>query len=325
MEPFLDESQTFMRSMTESFHLINTSRAGADVLAEQVNKLAAAGASDTVIEALFPMPPGTTGQNIRAHTLRPSTEKDRDLAIMWLLGVIARYETWAESLEEEHGIAGAKRAAQFPDDANGSQGHVMVFRQHTPDVLMTGIYAAAVQSDRYWISTDADALDALRLYRYFKEVRNALAHSDGRARPRLATISQTAVGAASRLMGSTTLRPSTVVLHDVGDPVDVNFELVRDAIALMQRLVFTVDAHILLSSRGRVQLVQRWKQHHGEKPVRVLLKKLKSPGWYGDNVSQRLSFPVPPSTEGVGRVWPEPARDSFHQLAMEEWLIQRHT
>jgi hypothetical protein len=325
MEPFLDESQTFMRSMTESFHLINTSRAGADVLAEQVNKLAGAGASDTVIEALFPMPPGTTGQNIRAHTFRPRDEKDRDLAIMWLLVVIARYETWAETLEEEHGIVGGKRAAQFPDNPNGTQGHITVLRQHGPDVYMTEIYGAAVQSDRYWISTDAAALDALKLYRYFKEVRNALAHSDGRARPRLATASQNAVAAASRLMISTTLRPSTVVLYNPGDPVAVTFELVRDAIALMQRLVFTIDAHVLLSARGRAQLLQRWKQHHGEKPVRVLLKKLETPGWYAYNVSQGLSFPVPPSSEGVGKTWPKPARDSFHRLAMEEWLIRRHT
>ncbi|MFE5671666.1 hypothetical protein ACFQ58_08655 [Agromyces sp. NPDC056523] len=324
METFLEQSRTFMRAITESFHLINTSRAGVELLSSQVARIVNAGADDRVIEALFPMPNGTTGQNLRAHTLRPQAEKDRDLAEMWLFVVFARYESWAESLELEYGISNAKRGCQFPYLANGSPGFVEVFSVLTPDALMLDLYQTSVHVDRYWLPSDSDVRAALLLYRYFKEVRNSLVHSDGRAHQRLADASNDAQGALKNLQASTTLRPAAVPVLSLGDPIVIDLPLVRDTIALLQRLVFTIDARILLSTIGLDEFLRRWRHAYGPQPVKVNAKKLERPAWFDANVSHALAMPAPVVLGNPnGATWPAASRRALVDYGVPNWLIRR--
>lgn len=324
MDTFLDESQAFMRAITESFHLINTSRAGLELLSGQVERVVNAGADDRVIEALFPMPDGTTGQNLRAHTLRAQAAKDRELAEMWLFVVVARYETWGDLVESEHGVAGAARASQFADAHGSAPGYGNVFPTLGVDPDMAGMYSQAVGADSLFFSTTSITKSALHVFRYYKEVRNSLAHSDARANQRLATASVNAQPALIALKSASSFRSNPIPVLAVGDPVVVDFALVRDVVALLRRLVFTSDAHVLLSPIGRVEFEKRWRAVHGPKPVNVSFNKLKRSAWYNAFVSHALAMPSPPVIgQKDGAVWPQSAREAFVDFATPSWLIRR--
>lgn len=313
-----------MSAITESFHLINTNRAGLELLSGQVKRVVQAGADDRIIEALFPMPDGTTGQNLRAHTLRDQAAKDRDLAEMWLFVVFARYEAWGECLETEYGITGAGRASQFAHASGGGPGYIGTFTGLAVDPVMGDIYSQGVNADSLFFSSTLIVEAALQLYRYYKEVRNSLVHSNARANARLATASVNAQTALTTLQGASTLRTGPVPVLSVGDPVLVDLALVRDVVALLRRLVFTIDAQVLLSPTGLAVLETRWKNVHGDQPVRVPLNKLKRGAWFSAFVSHALAMPAPPVPGRTdGAVWPVASREAFVDFATQHWKIRR--
>lgn len=326
MDTFLEQSRTFMRAITESFHLVNTSRAGVDLLAEQIIRITKAGLDDRVIEALYPMPQGTTGQNLRAHTLRPQADKDRDLAEMWLFSVFARYESWAESLELEYGIARANRGCQFPFQSNGQPGFVEVFSPLVPDPVMTAIYADSVKDDRLWLPSDTEVRAALLVYRYYKEIRNSLVHSDSRTNQRLATASKEAQGGIATLTAGTQIRSGIVPVLAIGDPITVDFDVVRATIGLLRGLVFSIDARILLSSIGMSEFLARWKQVHGAVTLKVTSKKLSRAPWFDVNISTNLAMPSPTNVKQRGSnrgSWPAASRDALIQYATANWMLRK--
>lgn len=324
VDTFLEQSRTFMRAITESYHLINTTRAGLDLLAEQVKRVVDAGAHDRVIEALYAMPDGATGQNLRAHALRSQEEKDRDLAEMWLMTVFARYESWAESLAVEYNISNSKRGCQFPDPANsGTPGYVEVFSVLQHSQLMEDIYGDTIRADRFWIPSDANAQLALRIYRYYKEIRNSLVHSDGKANQQLADASSTAKQALSALQLKQPLRSESVTVLTVGDLIQIDLKLVRDVINVLHRLVFTIDARILTSTIGRDEFLNRWRERHGAQPVNVLSAKLTRPAWFAREVSENLQMPFPIDAGNNVKKWPESSREALVTYGTSNWMIRR--
>uniref|UniRef100_UPI001C0EAE9E hypothetical protein n=1 Tax=Francisella tularensis TaxID=263 RepID=UPI001C0EAE9E len=66
----------------------------------------------------------------------------------------------------------------------------------------------------------------------------------------------------------------------LGDPIPTDLNTVRDVVDLLRRLVFTVDARILLSTIGLNEFLKRWRSKYGEQPVKVLSGKLERPSWF---------------------------------------------
>lgn len=322
VDTFLEQSRTFMRAITESYHLINTARAGLDLLAEQVRRVVDAGAHDRVIEALYAMPDGATGQNLRAHALRTQEEKDRDLAEMWLMTVFARYESWAESLSTEYNISRSKRGCQFPIQTSNGPGYIEVFSVLQPSQLMQDIYGHSIRADRFWIPSDADAQHVLRIYRYYKEIRNSLVHSDGKANAQLAAASSEANQSLSALQLNQALRPGSVSVLAVDDPIQIDLRLVRDVIDLLHRLVFTIDARILTSTIGFDEFVRRWRKQYGTKPVNVLPQKLARSGWFAAMISENLKTPYPILAGSNEKKWPASSRNAFVSYGASNWMIR---
>ena len=73
-------SSGFQTGITESFHLINTVRTSTSILTTEVRKVVRAGADDRVLEALYPLPTGASGQNLRAFSNQTSTQHEYSLA-----------------------------------------------------------------------------------------------------------------------------------------------------------------------------------------------------------------------------------------------------
>lgn len=322
MDTFLEQSRTFMRAITGSFDLINTARAGLDLLAEQVKRVVEAGAHDGVIEALYAMPDGATGQNLRAHALRTQSERERGLAEMWLMTVFARYETWAESLADEYNIVGSKRGCQFPVQTGGGLGYIEVFSVLQPSQLMEDIYGDSIRADRFWIPSNSDVQHLLRIYRYYKEIRNSLVHSDGKVNEHLAAASADANQSLAGLQLNQALRPGSVSILAVDDPIVIDLRLVRDVIDLLHRLVFTIDARILTSTIGFDELVKRWNKKYGTTPVDVLPRKLTRANWFSSRVSVNLKMPQPILFGNKAKIWPEASRESFLAYAVSNGLVR---
>lgn len=322
VDTFLEQSQTFMKAITESYHLVNTARAGLDLLAEQVRRIVDAGATDDVIEALYTMPNGATGQNLRAHALRTPEEKERDLAEMWLMTVFARYESWAESLTDEYHISNSKRGCQFPEQTSRDRpGYIEVFSVLQPSQLMEDIYGDTIRADRFWIPSDTDAQHALRIYRYYKEIRNSLVHSNGKVDEHLAIVSNEAYNSMAALQLSQPLRSGSVSILSIGDPIEINFQLVRNVIDLLHRLVFTIDARILTSTTGLDEFIRRWREKYGLKPVHVLPQKLTRPSWFSHQISDNLKMPYPIFPGNNVQKWPESSRKALSAYCTSNWMI----
>lgn len=320
MDTFLEQSRTFMRAMTDSYSFINTARAGLDMLSEQVKRVVDAGANDDVITALYAMPDGVSGRHLRLHALRSQETKDRELAEMWLMTVFSRYESWAESLAE-YGIAG-KRGCQFPEPTSKGPGYIQVFSSLQPSQLMEDIYGDSARADRFWIPSDADAQRLLRLYRYYKEIRNSLVHADGTANAVLAQASAVANQAQSALQLNQPLQSGPIPVLAVKDPIQIDRKLVRDVIDLLHRLVFTIDARILMSTIGFNEFARRWREKHGTMPVNVLPQALNRPDWFSKEVSAKLQMPLPILAGSNDKKWPEPSRQALVAYGTSNWMIR---
>lgn len=316
MEAFLKQSRVFQDGITNSFHLVNTARAGIELLSASIQKIVDAGLDDRVIAALYPTPEGTTGQNLRAMTLRSEEAKEADLAAMWLFAVFARYESWAESLEPDLAIPDAKKACQFIDVYD------QVFRALPPAGELHRIYAFSISNDRFYLGGHGGVRDALRVYRYYKEIRNSLIHATGEAEPRLVAAANAARTAAEALRVSVGWRGAPIPAVQVGDAVEVSFAIVRDVIALLQRLVFSIDSTVLESALGAAEIERRWKSQYGEERLVVQERKLGRAPWYSEYVSRRLGVPRPVQVgDRHGRTWGETERNEFTNFAVSRDLL----
>ena len=243
------------------------------------------------------------------------------------MNVFARYESWAESLEVEYLIKDAKRGCQFPTTTSTGPGFNKVFDQLTQDPLMTAIYDESVRNDGLWLS-DAEVPAALKLYRYYKEVRNSLVHSDGLANRQLANTSKDAQQAIITFTAGGRHRTGPIPVLAEQDPIAINFLTVRYTAALLRALVFTIDARIMVSTIGKKELLGRWKSVYGDAPMHVKPAKLHKELWFHAKVSTALSIPVPidsdgPVPKGGRRKWPEASRDAFSQFAVANDMILR--
>jgi hypothetical protein len=192
------------------------------------------------------------------------------------------------------------------------------------DPVMGAIYSQAVAADNLFFSSTAVVDAALQVYRFYKEVRNSLVHSNARANERLEAASVAAQPAIATLQSASTFRTGAVPVLGLGDPVSVDLPLVRDVVALLRRLVFTIDSHVMLSPIGLTEFERRWQVRHGADPVRVSLSKLKRPAWYNAFISHALSMPSPPVIGRMdGAVWPPASRDAFVDFATPRWMIRR--
>ena len=278
-------------AVTDSFHLINTVRVATEHLTRDVQKVIDAGADDKVLEALYAMPTFATGQNLRAFATRTSEQHARELASLWLFTVIGHYEVWADELP----VPNSGDGCQFPtlgSSAYSTQrpGFGDVFAPLAESPLMTAAFGSSLTTDVRSLGPRID--DALALYRLYKECRNSLAHSGGKASDRVERWSSEAASRASDLhvdgYGIRVQLPS----FTRGQAVELGIEQVRCLVSLLFRIAQTVDGSILLSTYGESDFIERWQRVHGIQPIQVQHQKLKRPLWLTSRC-QEAGVPTP--------------------------------
>lgn len=319
MRAFLNETNVFLDSLTGYFHLVNTSRTALQVLTDQVRRIVDAGADDAVISALFPLAEKTTGQNLRAYTLEDESAKDTNLAEMWLFAIFARYEAWAGVIEKKYGIEKAARGCQFPGPT-GNGDYQSVFGSLVESESLAAAFGTVRNTSEYFKS-DESTVEALHIYRYYKEVRNSLIHSGGETLERVANAAVRAAQASETLKsnGDEVVQISALEITEEGFS-NISFEFVRDVIWLVQKLAATIDLKILLSEAGSGILVDRWKSVHGAAPMKLTQRKRTSRTWYLHQVSKDISLPRPPGTNDD--YWPTEAQERFLSFGIEKGILR---
>lgn len=278
------------RGITESFHVINTLRVSTAVLTGVVQKEVGAGATDRVLEALHSVPDGVSGQNLRAFTSKPAHERDSLLAEIWLFNIFGRYEAWTDSLPLETSDRGCHFPSRGSGANSGSAGFNETFDGLTTVHSLSTAFASSIVHDYRYLGSRID--DALIVYRLFKECRNSLTHSGGRAGERVEQWGVSASTCAADLyVGHGGILADLPILTK-GDRVVLNLEQVRAFVALLTRIAFTIDTILLTSSIGHSEILYRWQKNLGSRPIPVRMATLRRGAWIGSRL-QPLDIPVP--------------------------------
>lgn len=286
-------SSGFQAGVTDSFHLINTIRTSTTILTAEVRKVVRAGATDRVLEALYPLPTAASGQNLRAFSSQTSAAHDHSIATLWLFTVIGLYEVWAAELP----IANSEANCQFPtrgyNALSTKAGVGAALDTLQTSASFTTIYGAALASDPRMIAR-ARLDDALAVYRLFKECRNSLAHSGGLANDRVDQWGADVQARAADLLADAHGAVLPAPRFAVGDRVVIDFEQMRAFVALVLRIAFTIDAAILTSTTGEAEFSRRWAEKFGRDIMRVNRKALSRGRWIGIRLAE-AALPLPPA------------------------------
>jgi hypothetical protein len=152
----------------------------------------------------------------------------------------------------------------------------------------------------------------LTTYRYFKEIRNALAHGHGRASQRLSEISRTTHGYSAATLGVRAL-PS-MPRYRAGDDVPLT---IRDVVlfdAAVTRVVRALDAEMASHSHGRDETMRRTRAYvQGRKSLpRDATKRER-------RLRQIMSWAAQAGNERAGGLQPT----SAELRAFERWVIRQ--
>lgn len=204
----------------------------------------------------FALGSGVRGNEILRATVEVSWQEQRDrFSAIILTNTIAIFEDFTDQLAERS-LTGTSRdaaakALQFPTKS-GSDGYLKAYRSLnivTPE--LTGVFAPAAKAGRWYSGPTVQNL--LLCYRYFKEVRNALAHGGGRAGQKLidAYAAFAPVAAADKLGMD---RVPAHVPPELNKAVRLDPEGVNWFCNVVLRLIATFDAD-LAESQGALREV----------------------------------------------------------------------
>jgi hypothetical protein len=189
------------------------------------------------------------------------------LAEMTLLTIMSLFEGWTDAIGEEAVLSKSNREAlQWPSQSRyprynnagtamrGIREALQAGRSRTSAVMEDCFYPA-YSSDRQYSLTHIDEL--MICYRYWKEVRNALAHAGGRAtsrvlveQGRLFSLTAVALG-MSRVPG--------LPLMALNDPIPIELESILGFGEVLQRIVVTTDAELSVNQEAEGIMIGRWE------------------------------------------------------------------
>ncbi len=189
------------------------------------------------------------------------------LAVMTLLTSVSLFEGWTEAIGDEAGLSMANcDALQWPSYSkyprHNNAGTAMpgigealrVGRSRTSAVMRDCFYPAYIR-DRQYSLTHID--DLMICFRYWKEVRNALAHAGGRATSRLLVEQGRLSSLTSASLGMSRVpRLPTVMLND---PIPLELESILGAGEVLHRIVVTTDAELSVNERAEGIMIRRWE------------------------------------------------------------------
>jgi hypothetical protein len=209
------------------------------------------------------------GSGVRVNVRRSFVETtwkshQRELAALALINSLALFEGWAEGIADRTGLAFAKRNLQFPTQTSAkgeSEGVAEVIRRvrdSGESDAMERAFGDLLRKEQHHRHEQLEQL--LTIYRYFKEVRNALVHSGGSAAQRLLEAYDDA-----KVITAPSLRMREV--PEMSEPVlgaivDLSLRGVIGLTAVAYSIVRTVDAELVGTVAGENEFLERFAARH---------------------------------------------------------------
>jgi hypothetical protein len=256
------------------------------------------GATATDLEARFVLGSGIRGVNVKRTFLEQTWDEQRaEVARIVLINSVALYEGWLASVTR--GFSGGAWADELQFHSKGVQGRKArgvrdaltgMTKQKSP--TMASELTPLLRAQPQYHEPELD--DMLLIYRYFKEVRNALVHAGGLATAQL-------VKAHQDLQKVTTksARLKEIPEHyppAAGQPVEFSLRGVIGLTAVVLRLVMTIDAELSQTQVAEDEFVQRFRDRYGTvvlpggQPQRSRRVRL---------LTKNLGFPEPKSVQKI--------------------------
>ena len=240
-------------------------------------------ATEAMLRARFVEGSRVHGTNIKRFCITKSwDEQQANLAKGLLLSLFAIYESWCSRIVDRLSPAKGEtyvKGLQFPTtqelNANGSPkldgSNNPVFKGIEPSLgalttpqspyLVLNIVPGLRLAKKYPTGGMCHAELFIRIYRYFKEVRNCIIHEGARASKKAVDAYLDVAGVTAADLGfkeSPALNPLVL-----GDPVELNLRGTVGLSEVLIRLLTFLDAELAASQAAEAVLVEKWKRQHG--------------------------------------------------------------
>ncbi|MGW4948673.1 hypothetical protein [Streptomyces parvulus] len=303
---FFHESRSFAALNSQLFDFIHTSSAALWNLRWQVQGYVSVSpqASKQDLSDRF-----TSGSGIPAHNLRGTCidtaweDQLGQFAQIVATNLIAMYESWAEAVMIKFGNKNLVKQVQFPSKGNygrtqaGIRDALATAGATTSSDMQRAFHPVYAAQRKYSLS-HLDAL--LALYRYHKEVRNAVMHGGGRANP----ITEQAWKYAATLTAADIGSRISPLTSKVTDGQMVTSDL-REAIQLsdvLLRVVRTIDAELCVTGIAEQEFVTGWRANQSTRQLRDLPLDAARRAKRLEVLSRKAGYMTPADTAAIQQI-----------------------
>jgi hypothetical protein len=189
------------------------------------------------------------------------------LAEMTLLTITSLFEGWVDAIGNEAGLSRPNRdALQWPSHAvyprftNAGAalpgiGEALQAGQSGVSDVMKACFYPEYKNNRQYSLSHIDQL--LACYRYWKEIRNAIAHAGGRATDRCIAEESRLSMLTPASLGMTRVPRLTALTLNA--PIPIVLESVLGFGEVLQRIAVTVDAELSINESAEMIMIRRWE------------------------------------------------------------------
>lgn len=277
---FFDSSRGAYDLVTEAFDFIAPAQAGLWNLRWQVlgYRTARPSASGVELENRFVAGAGARYGNLHGWAGGTWESVEQHLARFLLINLCAIYEGWiaevlddlsARTKENEKGL-------QFPSKGNKGVMPTIGKIKSGPAAMVSACFAASLKQNKKCV-TDTQLENLLVCYRFFKECRNAIAHSGSVADQKLVdavteykALTALDLGLREKKNNATgkVKVPEAPAIGRVtlGAGVELSLRGVVGFSEIILRLITTLDCALALTPSGEAWFARTWKKRFGKRP-----------------------------------------------------------
>ena len=250
------------------------------------------------LESRFVLGIGVRGVNVKRTFAEQSWDNHREeLARITLVNTIALYEGWLAALSQS--FPGGKRVNELQFPSKGVQGRkergvrdVLADMTKTTSPAMQTGFTAVLRAQAAYRGKELD--DLLLIYRYFKELRNALVHNGGIATQKLVDAYAQMSGVTAKSAGLKKTPEHTPPV--LGQETPISLYGVIGFGAVVFHIVQTIDTELSQTAVAQREFLQRFKAKYH---VRELTKAQPKRSERVRSLSKNVGLPEPKSVQEI--------------------------
>lgn len=222
-------------------------------------------------------------------------QQKEQFAAFLLIDIFALYESWIDNTLGDGGLqieegkrTSLGKALQFSNARNA----LLALTTDKSPMLINAFRPRLLQNPKY---AEEKLENLIACYRYFKEIRNSLAHRGGIADKKAEDAYSEFASVASVSM----LGVKEVPLHYPvvsGQKVKLNLRGVVGMADVIKRLITTIDIELCQAKKAEREFETRWKAINGSLPIYLPVKQREA---RLRQYVRKLGFPNPSATDEI--------------------------